>query len=255
MRSKRGFADWRMGTGLMKIRCCAAAAIAIALSGCAGGPPFVGREGLEVVQGGDLPPPTRQDLGTAAAEALIGPLDQLQVEVFGVAELTRSVQVDAGGRISLPLAGVIEAAGKTPQEVAAIVEDRLQGRYVRSPQVTVNVVNPVSQVFTVEGEVRDPGQYPVAGSMTLMRSIARAKGLTEFARINHVVVFRRVGNQDMAALYDLRAIRQGLYADPPVYANDVISVGDSQARRLFRDVLQASGLITTPIIALIQSGL
>jgi len=236
----------------MRRRLCAVAALAVAITGCSGGPPFVGREGLTVVPSGELPPPTREDLSTEIGTALIGPLDQLSVEVFGVPELTRNVQVDAGGRISLPLTGMIEAAGKTPQEVALIVQERLQGRYVRSPRVSVNLVNPVSQMITVEGEVREPGMFPVGGRMTLMRSIARARGLTEFARINHVVVFRRVGDQNMAALYDLRAIRQGIYADPPIYANDVISVGDSQARRVFRDVLQASGLITTPIIALLQ---
>ena len=57
----------------------------------------------------------------------------------------------------------------------------------------------------------------------------------------------------MAALYSLKAIRSGAYDDPEVFANDVIVVGDSQARRIFKDVLQASPLITTPLLILFRT--
>lgn len=84
-----------------------------------------------------------------------------------------------------------------------------------------------------------------------MRAIARASGTSEFARENYVVVFRNVDGKRYAALYDLRAIRQGMYDDPEIFSNDVIYVGDSQARRLFRDIIAASPLISTPLIYLI----
>jgi polysaccharide export outer membrane protein len=183
---------------------------------------------------------------------VIGPFDQMSIDVFGVPELSKTVQADASGRISLPLVGDLDAAGKTPLQLARLIEDRLKGRYVRNPQVVVNVTNTVSQTVTVDGEVRDPGLYPIVGRMTLMRAIARAKGLTEYARASHVVVFRRVSEKQMAALYDLRAIRQGLYEDPEVYNDDVVMVGESQARRIFSSVIQGSGLLTAPIIALVQ---
>lgn len=235
----------------MRMPILAAAALAAAAAGCAG-PRLIGGPELTVVDRTALPQPTREDLGARGRLHVIGPFDQMAVDVFGVAELSRTVQADAAGRISLPLVGVIEAAGQTPQELATLVEQRLQGRYVRNPRVTVNMTNTVSHVITVDGEVREPGTYPVTGQMTLMRAIARAKGLTEFARASHVVIFRRVEGRDLAALYDLRAIRQGLYDDPEVFTNDVVMVGDSQARRLFRDIIQGSGLLTAPIIALLQ---
>jgi polysaccharide export outer membrane protein len=56
----------------------------------------------------------------------------------------------------------------------------------------------------------------------------------------------------MAALYDLSAIRQGIYADPEVYANDVVYVGEAQARRIFQNIITSSPLLTAPIIALLQ---
>ncbi|NIJ19285.1 polysaccharide export outer membrane protein [Sphingomonas naasensis] len=184
---------------------------------------------------------------------LIGPFDKLVIDVFGVPELSqKEFQTDAGGRISFPLAGVIEAAGKTPPEIEDVIEQRLRGRYVRDPQVTVNLKETVSQVITVDGAVREPGLYPVIGQMTLMRAVATAKGLSEFAKQEDVVIFRTVSGQRMAALYNLKAIRRGMYDDPQLYANDVVVVGESQARKLFRDALSVVPLLTTPLIIALQ---
>lgn len=216
-------------------------------------PKLVGSANVQVVPGGNFPPPTRSDLTAGTNAYLIGPFDELQIDVFGVGELSKKVQTDSSGRLSLPLAGTIEAAGMTPEELANEIENRLRGRYVRDPQVTVNLEETVSQVVTVDGEVGQPGLYPVVGRMTLMRAIATAKGTTEYARTTHVVVFREVGRQKLAALYDLRAIRQGIYEDPEVYANDVVYVGESQARRLFRDFIAASGLLITPLVAILDN--
>jgi polysaccharide export outer membrane protein len=115
----------------------------------------------------------------------------------------------------------------------------------------VNIVTAASQVITVDGSVTTPGIYPLLGRMSLMRAIARASGTTEFARENYVVVFRNVESKRYAALYDLRAIRQGMYEDPEIFSNDVIYVGDDQARRVFRDLVAAAPLISTPLIYLI----
>ena len=86
-----------------------------------------------------------------------------------------------------------------------------------------------------------------------MRAVATAGGASEFARLNDVVVFRTVGTQRYAALYNLALIRRGAYADPEIFASDIVVVGDSQARRLFRDILAAAPLITAPIIAVLQN--
>lgn len=200
-----------------------------------------------------LPAPDRNDLTAADRPSLIGPLDTLQVDVFNVPELSREMQVDASGRISMPLAGTIDARGKTAEELARAIEATLRGRYVRNPEVTVNIKSSVSQVVTVDGQVVEPGLYPVTNQMTLMRAIASAKGLSEFARQDDVVILRTVSNRKMAGLYNIEAIRRGLYDDPPIYANDVIVVGDSPQRRLFRDFVSLSPLLAAPLIAILQN--
>jgi polysaccharide export outer membrane protein len=236
------------------MRCWTSLAItaALLLSGCSSNNNLVGNPNLTVVAASALPPPARVDLSSPTRPYFIAPGDQVSIDVFGAPDVTRSVTVDSDGRIALPLAGVVQAGGKTLDELAATITQALRGGYIRNPQVTVNIAAAQGQTVTVDGEVSEPGIYPIAGRATLVRTIARAKGATEFASLSHVVVFRSVNGQSMAALYDLRAIRNGLYADPEVYPNDVIVVGSSQARRLFRDIVQGSGLLVAPIIALIQ---
>ena len=83
-----------------------------------------------------------------------------------------------------------------------------------------------------------------------MRAIATAKGTSEDANEKDVVVFRTVGGQKMAALYNLAAIRRGTYADPEIYPDDIIVVGDSPTSRLIR---QLGPVISTPLVLLIQT--
>jgi len=235
----------------MNWKLCCAVSLGLSVAACAG-PKFVGRTDLNYVGGGEMPAPMREDVTVPSRPYAIGPSDELSIDVFGVSELSQRVVVDASGQISMPLLGSLTVSGMTASEVADTITRGLKGAYVRNPSVSVNISKAVSQVVTVDGAVGRPGLYPLSGRMSLLRAIALASSTTEFARENHVVVFRESGGKKYAALYDLRAIRQGAYGDPDIYANDIIVVGDSQARRVFKDVLAASGLITTPIIAILQ---
>jgi polysaccharide export outer membrane protein len=199
-----------------------------------------------------LPQPTADDFSNLARPSFIGPFDKLSISVFGIRELEREVQTDGEGNFSYPFVGTVHAAGKTAEQVAEIVRARLDQRYVKRPQVTVNLSESKSQIFAVDGQVNRPGQYPLQGEGTLMRSIAAAGGIGEFAKLDDVLIFRRVAGQQYVGIYNLGAIRRGNYADPQIFANDVIVVGDSPQRRFFKDILQAAPLLSTPIIVLGQ---
>lgn len=223
----------------------------LAVGGCAESR-FVGRSGLTTIEHTALPEPLATDLVSLPRPQVLGPFDQVSVDVFGLPEFSRTVTIDRSGNISLPLAGEIPAAGKTPTELAHAVTQSLRTSHVRDPRVTINVTQVVSQILTVAGQVRQPGLYPVTGRMTLMRAIARAQGVSDVAREDLVLVFRRVNGRDIVGLYDLRAIQQGLYEDPEVFANDVVQVDESRARRLFNLTIAASGLIAGPLIAILN---
>jgi len=232
---------------LVLVLCAAVVAGGCAATRLTGGPD------VAVVASDALPPPGEQDGISSQRAYRIGPFDRLEIDVFGVDELRKEVQADASGRVSFPLAGTIDAGGLTPTQLAQEIASRLRGEYIRDPQVTVNLRETASSVVTVEGAVREPGIYPVMGRTTLIRAIAAAKGVSETANLQHAVIFRTVGGQRMAALYSVRAIREGRYADPEVYANDVVMVGESNARRFFRDLIQTAPLLTAPLIAVLQT--
>ncbi|WP_379552939.1 polysaccharide biosynthesis/export family protein [Qipengyuania sp. DGS5-3] len=225
----------------------------LALSACSSAPPLRSTADLTVVNHlSGLPAPMRADLTAGDRVSLIGPLDSIAVEIFGVPELSGEMQVDTSGRIALPLIGTIDANGKTAAELSSDIENLLADGYVRDPNVTVNIKNSVSQVVTVDGQVVQPGLYPVTNQMTLMRAVASARGLTEFAKLDDVVVLRTVEGQRMAGVYNLTAIRRGTYADPQIYPSDLIVVGNSPQRQAFRDLIGLSPLLASPLVALVR---
>jgi polysaccharide export outer membrane protein len=237
----------------MLIRSLICLAGALLLAACAHKPlPLGGAPGIQVIDATSLPVPNEAADEEGEPSYRIGAFDKLIIDVFGIEQFHREVQVDGSGDITYPLIGRVQAKGLTPIELAQEIEARLRGKYIRDPQVSVNLKETVSQVVTVDGQVKDPGLYPVLGSMTLMRAVARAGGTTEFAKLEDVVIFRTVGSKQYVALYNLGVIRRGGYEDPKIYANDIVVVGDSPGRRMFRDLMSASSLLATPLVALVN---
>lgn len=174
-------------------------------------------------------------MGVDLSNYRIGPLDVIRVEVFGAPELAREAEVDAAGNFSVPLAGPVRAAGRTPAELSEAIAAQLRQRYLKNPQVSVNIVKAQAKSFTVDGAVRQPGNYPIVGKMTLQQAVATARGADQAANLNNVVIFRTAGNQKVAALFSLKDIRAGRLEDPQIYGNDIVIVGESAARRFLRD--------------------
>lgn len=234
------------------------AAITICLlAGCVKSPaPVASLPNSPVTAMKSLPEPDAKDMVRSARLAFVGPFNELRVEVFGVEEMQRDIMTDGEGNFTFPLIGVVPAAGKTPNAIAEDIRSKLVGRYVRDPQVTVNFKssdNPLalqSQSVTVDGQVTKAGAYPVVGRVTLMRAVALAGGVSEYAKLEDVVVFREVGTQKYVGIYNLEAIRRGNYADPEIFPNDIVVVGDSLARRQFKDILQIVPALLSPIIIL-----
>lgn len=207
-------------------------------SACASGPSLNASRSVVAVRT-ELPVPDQTGMSTDLSNYRIGPLDQIKVEVFGAPELTREGEVDAAGNFALPLVGTVMAGGKSPAQLSSDIGSALKGRYLKNPQVSVTIVRAKGQTFTVDGAVAQPGVYPIVGRMTLQEAIASAKGASEAANLGNVVIFRRVNNQKLAALFNLKEIRAGRLNDPDVYGNDIIIVGENATRRWFLDVTRA----------------
>lgn len=217
--------------------------LAASLTACASGEPRMslpsGAEAYSVI------PAAPATANASVADYRIGALDTVDITVFDEPDLSaKALQVDAAGQIALPLIGTIEAKGRTASELSKDIEQRLGGKYVRDPQVTVSVAASVSQKVSIEGEVTEPGVYPLTGPTTLLGAIAMAKGETEVSKLREVVVFRTIKGQRMGAVFDVSSIRRGAAADPMLEGNDMVVVGYSAAKRFWKNVVSAAPMLS-----------
>jgi polysaccharide export outer membrane protein len=188
---------------------------------------------------------------SSEAEYHIGPGDVVEVSVFQVPDLSKTVQVSASGEIALPLIGVIAAGGKTVADLEMEIAAKLGEKYLQSPQVSVFVKEPMSQRVTVEGAVANPGILALTGPTTLLQTVALSGGLKDGADARGIVVFRTVNQQRMAAKFDLTAIRAGKALDPVLHGGDIVVVdqsGISSALGALRQNLPMYGLFSALLL-------
>ncbi len=211
-------------------------------AGCGRGPVLSSAHPAVVTATTELPAPGPRGLAgnyRDAGEYRLGPQDLLEVSVFGLPDLTRSVRVNASGQISLPLAGTLDAGGRTLVELEQAIAERLRDGYLQAPQVSVFVKEFTSQRVTVEGAVGKPGIYPLTGRTSLLQAIAMAEGLDPLANTRGVVVFRSIEGQRMGAVFDIGAIRGGRMPDPQIYGDDVVVVDQSGAKTALRRFVES----------------
>ena len=102
------------------------------------------------------------------ADYRIGPKDLLDISVFGLDELSKTVRVSEDGRISLPLVGEVEVEGITKAALEKKLSQLLEEKYLQDPQVTVFISEYQSKRVSVLGAVRNPGPYELLGRQTLL---------------------------------------------------------------------------------------
>lgn len=121
---------------------------------------------------------------------IIGANDVLAINVWKEPDVSRSVPVRSDGKISLPLAGEVQAAGLTPLKLEQDIASKLQN-YISEPEVTVIVQQINSQKFNILGMVSKPGSYSLTNSSTVLDAIAAAGGFRDFAKQKSIYVLRR----------------------------------------------------------------
>ena len=175
---------------------------------------------------------------TTIRDYRIGPEDLLEIQVFGVDQLSRTVRVNSRGQVSLPLIGAFDVAGLTAQEAEAAITTRLSANYLQNPQVSLFIKEFTTQRVTIEGAVNRPGIYPLKGASTLLTSLAVAGGQAALSDMSEVVLFRADSTGKRAATtYDVERIRRGEVEDPAVVNDDLIVVNRSKSRTALKDSL------------------
>lgn len=177
------------------------------LAGCAGPP--------------DLPP---GPVVNTSPDYIIGPLDTLNIFVWRNPELTQTIPVRPDGRISIPLIEDLQAAGKTPTQLARDIEGQLK-KYLQEPIVTVIVQNfngPYDRQVRVIGEAAHPQAIAYREHMSVLDVMISVGGLTQFAAGNRATVVRNVNGQQT----EFRIRLSDLIKDGDVSANVAMLPGD-----------------------------
>ena len=180
---------------------------------------------------------------TQPVEYLLQPGDTISVLVFQEPDLTQEkMRIDRSGNLYLPLIGTVKAAGESPSDLARQIQHSYGMRYLRNPSVSVRLDETMRQTVSVEGEVALPGVYEIQPGQTLLSALAMARSPTQTAKLDQILIFRQIDGQRAGARFDLVAIRSGQADDPELLPGDVIVVGFSSLRGVYRDILQAAPL-------------
>ena len=190
--------------------------LVLALAACAAGP-----------RPGEMP--TADPSIQAVDVYRIGVDDILRVSVWQNPDLNVEVPVRPDGNISVPLAGDVAAGGRTPQEVAESIREKLSS-YLRDPNVTVILTELRSHEYLarvrVTGAVRSPVSVPYRQGMTVLDAVLEAGGPNEFAAADRTLLHRKADGGSRAYPVHLdRILKRGeLATNHAVQPGDVITV-------------------------------
>ena len=183
----------------------------------------------QATAGGAARPAVTAKMEEAAAKAandnpnyVIGPSDDLDINVWKEPDISRKVPVRPDGKISLPLINDIQAAGLTPMQLKAQITEKLK-KFLTDPQVTVIVMNINSQRVYIMGETNRPGAYPLLPNMTILQALTSAGGFSQFANTSKIQLLRTENGKQKTYFFNYKEVVQGKNTDQ----NLVLKPGDS----------------------------
>jgi len=159
-------------------------------------------------------------------EYYIGAKDLLEISVFGLDEMNRTVRVSEKGKITLPLLGEIEVEGLTKTELEKKLSQLLEEKYLQNPQVTIFIKEYQSKRVFMLGAVGKPGPYELLGSQTLLQFISQAGGLTRDAG-NEIIIIRKLQdgtNKSLRIPIDDLILEGDTSLNVALEPNDIVSI-------------------------------
>ncbi|MDA3789506.1 MAG: polysaccharide export protein [Desulfobacula sp.] len=158
-------------------------------------------------------------------EYKIGIGDVLKIDTWKEADLSfAGLTVRNDGKLTLPLLDDLQAEGRTTMELKKTIQEKLS-EYVEAPTVTVTLVNPGSQKYYILGEVGAVGEYPLIKKLTIVQAFALAKGFSEWAAKDEIILVRKGQGQEKLIKIDYDDITDGnLKEDILLQADDIIIV-------------------------------
>ncbi len=146
--------------------------------------------------------------GTSSETYRLQAGDILEISVWKETDLQREVLIRPDGSFTFPLAGEIDARGKSVDNVRSILVERLQ-KYVPTPVVTVAVKQIGGNRVYVVGKVVHAGDFPLSNPLDVMQAISLAGGVTPFAAVNDIVILRRQNGRQQAFSFHYSDVARG----------------------------------------------
>lgn len=171
--------------------------------------------------------------------------DILEVDVFQVNDLDRTVTVEANGQISVPLIGAVMAAGRTLPELERELENKYNQNYLQNAEISVFMKESFGQRITLDGEFTKPGIYPATNQTTLIQVVAQAGGLTPLSDERKIFVYRKYSYGKRVANFSIKDIRAGNKPDPRLYGGDVVVAFTSKSKIAAQNLRQALGIASS----------
>jgi polysaccharide export outer membrane protein len=161
----------------------------------------------------------------APGDYTLNPGDQIDIAVWKELELTKTVIVRPDGKFSFPLAGEIQAAGRTIAQVQTEITSKLK-TYIPEAVVTAAVKELDGYKVYVIGQVSKPGSYVMNPRMNVLQALSVAGGMTPFASANDIIVLRGSGAQQKTMAFHYGEVVKGrnLTQNLQLEAGDVVVV-------------------------------
>jgi polysaccharide export outer membrane protein len=158
------------------------------------------------------PEPAPTDQANAlipGADYLIQPGDVLQISVWKEPDLTRpEVLVRPDGGLSFPLAGDVQAAGRSVPDLEKELTKRIQ-KYIPEAVVTVTIRQALGYRFYVVGRVTRSGEFVSVRPIDVMQALALAGGTTSFAAQNDIKILRRENGVETSIPFRYGRVQKG----------------------------------------------
>jgi polysaccharide export outer membrane protein len=163
---------------------------------------------LQGIGGVATPAQDQAAVPIATEDYVLGVEDKLNISVWKEPDLVRSLSIRPDGKITFPLVGDIQAAGRTPKQLTDELAKSLE-RYIKEPVVTVAVEEINNFRVFVLGEVATQGVLTLRRRTRLLEAIALAGGLSQFADKSNVVLMRIEGTKEVRTRIDYRKVVSG----------------------------------------------
>lgn len=187
--------------------------------------------------------PAKNQSNMDASPVRLGVGDLLEVNVYGVPELSTKARISSSGDVYLPLISYVHVAELSLEEAQTLIEKRLSdGGFLKNPHVSVFIDEYASQAITVLGEVQKPGPYPIIGDRRLYDLISAAGGLTEKAGRTVTIAHRNTPDQPITVRL-AEGLAQTSESNVPVKPGDTIVVQRAGIVYVVGDVGRPSGFL------------